>query len=176
MSKTAPIIFILLCLLGFNSVVAQEPTTREKQMLVEMNKVRQDPSGYIKEIKAFMERQDLDYNWKRTANELIRELKRTEPMDPLLFSEELYEAAKKHGKWMKRRDRFQHSDYNYGENLVAGYPEVKDAVIDLLIDHGIRNRGHRKNILNPKYKKAACYEIEGKVDGFPYNFVQEFTF
>jgi len=59
------------------------------------------------------------------------------------------------------------------ENLVGGPASVREAVIILLIDEGIANRGHRKTLLNPNWKYAAAFKI-GQVGGMPNCWVQKF--
>ncbi len=60
--------------------------------------------------------------------------------------------------------------------ILYGQSEVRYAVIDLLIDHGIPSRGHRENILNPKYKYFSVYEIPYKVGKMEYFFIQQFDY
>jgi uncharacterized protein YkwD len=39
-----------------------------------------------------------------------------------------------------------------GENLGSGYTTGRDMVLQMLVDDGVPSRGHRKNILNPKFR------------------------
>ena len=39
-----------------------------------------------------------------------------------------------------------------GENIGTGHADARTAVIDLFIDDGVSSRGHRDNLLEPKYK------------------------
>jgi hypothetical protein len=48
------------------------------------------------------------------------------------------------------------------------------AVCDLLIDYGVPDRGHRKNILNPEFRKCAVVYIEEVDDGINFFFIQQF--
>lgn len=144
-------------------------------MLDEINLVRTNPQDYIQYIDGYLEYWDASASERRTSKELIALLKKLKPLPPLTFSDELYQAAKKHGLYMKRSKRFKHSKMGYAENLVAGNESVRYAIIDLLIDDGIPSRGHRKNILNPEATVFACYEIEGTVGSWDFVFVQEFN-
>lgn len=165
------VIFILIIGVQMHSTAQTE---RELAMINEINRVRQDPESFIPFVQEFMELIDATSAEQRTANELIRELKSTKPMDTLVFDQELFELAEKHAHWMERKDKFDHSDYPNPENLVGGTEDVRYAVVDLLVDHGIRDRGHRRNLLNPELRKIACAEASGTVDGLPYVFVQIF--
>ena len=61
------------------------------------------------------------------------------------------------------------------ENLVAGTPSVRTAVILLLIDEGIPTRGHRKTLLKPEWRYVGCYNV-GTVGSFPHYWVQNFGY
>ncbi len=39
-----------------------------------------------------------------------------------------------------------------GENISYGRSDARDVVIQLLVDDGIRSRGHRKNIFDPEFR------------------------
>ena len=45
------------------------------------------------------------------------------------------------------------------ENLVAGHDNVRQSVIDLLIDEGINPPGHREALLGPEWRYVACYNF-----------------
>lgn len=166
---------LILALFTIMLASAQAQTVREKQMVRVINKIRADPQSAIPFVEEYLVLWESNASEKAAANELIRELKKTKPMDTLVFCADLYKMAKEHGEWMKRSNRFQHSKYKeIAENLVAGNEDVTMAVIDLLIDDGIAGRGHRKNLLNREHKKVACFEIQGTVAGQEFNFVQIF--
>jgi uncharacterized protein YkwD len=152
-------------------------TSREKQMIKEINLVRTAPKEYIPFVNIYLQsfpKTELNKN-KKAANELIRELKQLQPLKGLNFSNELYVTAKAHGKWMKKKNRWEHSKINVCENLVGGIDNPRDALIELLIDEGWKNRGHRKNILNPNLTIVAVYEAYDKpVKGYSPVFIQQF--
>jgi hypothetical protein len=55
-------------------------------------------------------------------------------------------------------------NYNCGaENIYVGSDEPLKALISLLIDNGVKNQGHRKNLLNPDFcRMGVAYFIVGK--------------
>ena len=59
------------------------------------------------------------------------------------------------------------------ENLVGG-SSPRGSVINLLIDGGIGSRGHRYNVIDPRWTHAGCY-LAGKIGVIPDNYVQNFA-
>lgn len=87
------------------------------------------------------------------------------PAPPLSWNNKLERAAKKHSRYMKRKnilshtgsrrstpgDRIKGEGYNwmsFGENVAAGYANEKEA-----INGWLKSKGHCKNIMNPKFKE-----------------------
>mgnify|MGYP002525022626 CR=1 FL=1 len=170
----------LLFLLFFTAAHAQDTkgmTEREEQMIEEINMVRTQPLAYIDTVKKYMEAGYFSPSEKRVARELIKKLETMAPLAPLSFSPVLYETARKHGQWMGKTKKFNHSKYGmqYRENLIAGVESVREAVLDLLVDYKIAGREHRNTILLGKLKHVAVYELRGKkVGGLTPAFVQQF--
>jgi uncharacterized protein YkwD len=123
---------------------------------------------------------------------LLRDLKNTPPMSILLPDKGIYEAARKHGIDQDRHNwtlGHQGSDGSWpwerimkyspqmqagNENLAGRFPEptARDIVIQLLIDSGIPEYGHRYNMLDPKWTHVACYT--SGYQGDMYQWIQEF--
>ena len=61
------------------------------------------------------------------------------------------------------------------ENLVGGPDDIRRAVILLLVDDGIPNRGHRKALLNPAWKYVACHKV-GTIGSMPNSWIQNFAY
>ena len=173
-------------------------TVREQDMIKEINLVRSDPKGYVEIVEKYIYELKTDrYSDAssigeeiKTAKELVRELKKTEPMAILKPHKGLYKASKKHGEEGKKKGSLDHqgSDGNWpwdrgakyasdltdsNENLVGGPEKVRRSVMILLVDTGIESRGHRKNILNPDWRYTACYEV-GQVSDMPNYWIQMF--
>lgn len=164
----------------------------EVAMVDEINLVRFDPASYAAYIEAYLEevRSGRAYGSIETCQELIRELKGMAPLPTLEPSECLYSAARKHvesqrsggtilhlgkdGSYPWDRIRRECPDMTDGnENIVAGPGSVRQAVILLLVDEGIPDRGHRRTLLNKDWKFVACVKA-GQVGTMPNNWVQEF--
>lgn len=123
---------------------------------------------------------------------LIKDLGSTPPLSILEPDRGIYEAARKHGfdqdrhnwrlghqgsdgSWPRERIlKYSPQMIDGNENLAGRFPEptARDIVIQLLIDSGIQEYGHRYNLLNPKWTHVACY-TSGLRDGM-YQWIQDF--
>jgi uncharacterized protein YkwD len=52
----------------------------------------------------------------------------------------------------------------WAENVVYGRNTAREIVLALIVDNGVRGRGHRKNIFNPTYNVAGA--VYGSHAGF----------
>lgn len=153
----------------------------EQEIILEMNKVRADPSKYAElKIKPMLQkfigkkytRQNKTYATKEgtaAVEECYRVLHKTMPAGLLYFNEELSRAAQDHvrdqgqtgvighigndnSSPLNRVKRYLSSDYIYvGENISYGISSADDIVSFLLINDGMPSRGHREVLLNPKF-------------------------
>ncbi len=169
--------------------------SEEQAMVDEINLLRSNPGAYTKYVREYLEKSKSGKGFptdEATVNELIAELNRTSPLSQLEVTECIYNAARKHGIDELSRGSTGHvgSDGSYpwdrvikecpqmregGENIVGGPDNVRDAVILLLIDQGIADRGHRRTLLNKDWKYVACYKV-GKVGSMPNSWVQNFGY
>ena len=94
---------------------------------------------------------------------LLAELKNIKNL-PMLFPEkDLYNGAREHAIWSGKKgyeghkgfkNRFEplmHKYMEVGENIYYGKYTPIEIVIQLLIDEGISDQGHRVNLLNPDF-------------------------
>ena len=178
----------------FDRSTASYMNSEELDMIDEINLMRRDPQGYIQHVQDYARRANNGQGWPvsmATVDELIGELRRAQPMSQLQPMPCVYEAARKHGTDIRQRGSSGHvgSDGSYpwdrvlrecpqltdgNENLVAGPDNVRDAVIMLLIDDNIQGRGHRRTLMEPKWRYNANYKI-GQVGRFPNSWVQKFA-
>ncbi len=172
-------------------------TPVEKQMLLEINFVRTYPKIYAKIISKYLAAESnsvfgLNNDTYNAGIELIKELNELTPLSILQTSECVYKAAKKHGLDSQKRGFFDHQgsdgsqpwdrilkeckEYKSGSENGAGNTSEnpRAAVISLLLDDGISSRGHRRNLLDPKWKYCACYRYSDKT--YVYQWVQNFAF
>lgn len=172
------ILYIIITAFILISGTSPKMTTREREMLAEINYARTKPGEYTAYFDAFLDHWNAPASERKKAQELKRYMKKMAPVPTLLPSEKLYHLARTHGEWLYKNQTIRHSqhkDISYSENIVGGNENVRYAVIDLLIDAGYDSNAHRKNILNPENRYAACYEVSGKVKNMPYVFVQQFS-
>lgn len=156
----------------------------EKQVILELNKVRSNPKQfaeeYLEELRTAFDGRLFTYPGQSPVksqegisplNECIRELKKTSPLSVLKPSEGLTLAAndlvadqRKHGGIghiarngstpQKRIEKYGDWDICSAEDITYGSFEARQIVIFLLIDDGVPERSHRKNILNPCFRFA----------------------
>jgi len=88
--------------------------------------------------------------------------KRTEEkLEPLMLNLELCKYAKKHTDWMALKNRLSHSNMSdlaeaaktdlVGENIAWGQEDEKE-----VFNSWMHSSGHKRNILNSKYKQVGC--------------------
>ena len=147
---------------------------REQEMINEINNLRANPARYCVYVEHYLQKYETDDEVKSAAKEFVVLLKKMKPLTPLAVSTTLYNDARQYGMLMARKNIFEHSSLPYYENLSLGHKDIRDAIIDLLIDDGIPDRGHRNNLLSEKIKSVAVYELPGKVQNIAYCYVQEF--
>ena len=156
----------------------------EQEVILELNKVRSNPKRfaeeYLDELRDHFEGSIFTYPGQvplktregvSPLNECIQELKSTAPMSVLNPAEGLTKAAtdlvndqKKNGGIghiarngstpQKRIEKYGDWDICSAEDITYGSFEARQIVIFLLIDDGVPDRAHRKNILNPCFKFA----------------------
>lgn len=160
---------------------------REWAVIVEMNRVRKDPSGYagtLEDYRPYYRGELLEVpgrtpvlteEGRSALEEAILALRAADPAPPLAVSRGLSLAAKDHAEDLGVTGRVSHegsdgsdvmlrlSRYGTvfraaGENIMFGEDGGGLVTVKLLIDDGVPERGHRRNILDPDFRVAgvAC--------------------
>ena len=163
-------------------------TPLEKEVIYEINLFRSDPAEYSKKyiepLKPYYDKKILNYpgdkpirtvEGVRALNECVLELKRMSARPMLYPNQKLTLSARDHqhdqaksGKtghigsdrsdMRQRIERYGKWQVRIGENIAYGNTSARQIVIFLLIDDGVKNRGHRTTLLNHDFKLAgvAC--------------------
>lgn len=165
------------------TLITDEETDYEKlneEVYEELNKVRKDPTSYIKYLKEMKENFD-GKDYKDTERNLIIEteeglsgineaifyLENQSPLKKLEKNEGLEKSTKmmlthigpkgsvKHEKGdmslKKRIKNHVNKSGLMGENLSFGNNKAKAIICQIIIDDGVKSRGHRKNLFEERY-------------------------
>lgn len=155
---------ILLALASFSSLSRANDSS---SVIEEMNLARTNPQQYASIVEARM--QSVPMADPRCVAEATSFLRRQHPLPPLQSASGLMASAQeqvqeqgpqgvighrgaggstpwsrmsKQGQWVGRA----------GENISYGYPNARSIVVTLIVDQGVPDRGHRKNIFPGFYR------------------------
>ncbi len=119
-------------------------------------------------------------------NSLWNDLSKLKKEEPLYPQKDLCNIAEKHAETMGKKGKTGHDNYDKrfkyveskytatGENCDYGNSDPLDIVMSLLIDEGIVNLGHRKNILSSNFNSyGGSLKPHTK---YNYNYVMDFGF
>ena len=177
------ILFCIVIMLSIATPSAALDQKLAGQVLAEMNLARTKPNvyaGFIRELRGRFHGKTYSLPGSTirvqtsegisAVDEAIRFLSRQPPLKPLTWSKGLAAAAAElateqegsgatgHGKQSRglqeRIERHGTWRGQIGENIGYGPKEPRDMVMQLIIDDGVPNRGHRKNIFNPAFNTA----------------------
>lgn len=165
----------------------------EKNVILELNKVRTNPAQYAKtqltELKSYYQENIINYpdgnnisthEGLKAVDECINVLLNTKPLGILFPSEGLSKAAKDHVKDQSitintghygsdksspfdRMNRYGKWLFLAGENIDYGYDQADLIVLSLLVDDGVPDRGHRTNILKKDFNVIGVASGEHKL-------------
>lgn len=137
----------------------------EKNAFLWTNLVRMAPKEFATMLDNYIANTDLYTKTNSYVLSLKRDLQKSIPIrDPLHTHPTLKKVALSHAEYGKRTGQYGHQNiqkryaivnkemkyFTYAENCGYHDENTLDAFMSLLIDEGIRDLGHRKNILNPK--------------------------
>ena len=156
----------------------------EKEIILEINRFRSNPAkyanDYIAPLAKYYQKKILHYpddksiktrEGVKALNECVRELQKATPQPIMYPNKALTNAASDHQKDQAKTGKTGHTGNDnsdlkqrierYGkwqvriaENIACGNSSARQVVIFLLIDDGVKSRGHRKNLLHADYKKV----------------------
>lgn len=161
----------LLALAVIAPVVAHAAELSE-QVLAEINLARTAPQQYA-QIVASQGGAYRGAEGDKAVAEAVRFLEKARPLPPLAASNGMSSSALSHvlemgpvgGRGHKssngsqpwdRMARFGKFVGQAGENIDYGNHGARAIVIRLIVDDGVRGRGHRKNIFNPGFRVAGA--------------------
>lgn len=154
----------------------------EKEIIYWVNYVRQKPEQFSDNILLPFLKQFPEAESTYTRS-LINDLTNRSPVPPLIPSKKLNAVASSHARDLgtnrrsishrsSKGESFKERLSKFGdfecasENVYEGKEDGLQAVLFLLIDAGVQNLGHRKNILDPgiKYIGVSFFPISGGND------------
>lgn len=135
----------------------------EKKVILFMNLARHDGPLFAESfLETYIQQKDLGNN--SYIRSLRRDLKNTSRLSPLIPEEDLFTVASDHATVSGREGRTGHQRFrerfepllgnpytHVGENCSYGYDQAIDIVLSLLIDEGVKDLGHRSNILSDDF-------------------------
>ena len=135
-----------------------EASEAEKAVITEMNYARTKPAEYVsKKLQPLVSSSSGTY--LTALNECISQMNSMSALGELSYGQGLYVAAK---EWVVEQGKGTSTGHDpnlydriskhctwtsAGENIAYGYDGAEAIVIALLVDDGVSDRGHRKNIL-----------------------------
>ena len=182
--RTIPVL-VLLLIAGIASAAPAE-TGLPKQVLREINLARTAPhtyAGFLREFRRQFRGKTIQLSGSRelvitdegvvAVDEAIRALDRQQPLLPLTWSSGLAAAAmelvrdggatgdightgRRSGGMTERIERHGSWQGRIGENISYGYDEARLVVIQLIVDDGVPDRGHRHILYNNSFGTAGA--------------------
>ena len=132
-------------------------------VFAEVNWVRAHPAEYAEQLRAAPQ--------TATTREAIAFLERHAPAPPLAFNAGLGFSAALHATDEGRHGEFEHTGTDgssagermqragvwagmLAEEMAAGEDRAEDVVRALIVDEGVPDRGHRKDLMDPFLRRA----------------------
>ena len=151
-----------------------------QQVVAELNRVRSNPQAYAAYLQTFRPCYQADGTFRapgrpamRTRegvaalDEAIRELNRATAQPLLTYSDLLVGSAHALVEEQSQNGQFGHGSFPFqrmercgvtldfkGENVAYGARTAQSIVYNLVVDDGVRDRGHRRNVLMTEFHEA----------------------
>jgi uncharacterized protein YkwD len=165
-----------------NAAAGVDPSVLALGVMAELNRVRENPGAYAEKYiahrwawysgKTYQVPNGAVFNSKEGVAALdscVMAMRRARPAPPLSWSDGLARAAGDHVSEQGRTGAIGHNgadgstpfsrierygtwENDAGENIGYGNNDPREIVIQLLIDDGVPDRGHRANILDPTFR------------------------
>ena len=152
-----------------------------RSVLAEHNRIRLDPQSYIPILEEVMTHFKDNVLYRpgyvplqteegiEVYKEALEFLKKQRPVEALTSEDRLAKSAQDHvndigpkgnlthdssdGKTLSERiERYLEWDSSCGESIEVGGKTGQDVILSLLVDDGLKNRGHRLNLFKPEFK------------------------
>jgi uncharacterized protein YkwD len=152
------------------------PATAENEpvssaaVIRELNLARENPKLYATFVAESRPFHMIEHG--KAVDEAVRFLQKTHPLPALTLSPGMSRAAADHcaeqvegqlgheggdrSHGGDRISRYGSWSTTWGENISYSRKTAREVVLALIIDDGIKGRGHRKNIFNPKFNYAGA--------------------
>lgn len=153
-----------------NSAPAEPEQVSATAVIRELNVARENPKIYA--TFAAESRPLHMIEGGRAVDEAVHFLTKARPLPPLTLSTGMCRAAADHcaeqvggqlghdgtdrSRPGDRISRYGNWSTTWGENISYSQKTARGVVLALIIDDGVRSRGHRKNIFNPKFNYAGA--------------------
>lgn len=175
--------------LSMHDAVMKSLSQNEQEVYYWVNVLRADPDLFLKNyvlpfLSQFPEAKG------SSASSLIADLKAQSELPMMAPKDNLLKASRVHAVDLSKQNRISHSSSDgrsfrqrmeaagvttcAGENILEGKSDALKAVILLLIDEGVPDKGHRKSLLNARFNLMGCSFVPKK-DGQSYVLVQVFS-
>lgn len=180
----ATVMAAVLLVLPFQAAAGDDLPTA---VLAELNAARTNPRAYAQHLRIYRSQFSGKYHippgsriryvtkeGTAAVDEAVRFLERQRPIPPLAWSQGLARVADElareqartgalgHGsgkmEMRARAERIGRWQSTIGENISYGPDDARRVAMQLIIDDGVPDRGHRKNVFAPDFKVAgiAC--------------------
>ena len=145
--------------------------SNDAAVLDELNLARTQPREYAKIVESRM--QAIRGTDQRCVAEAEAFLRRQRPLGPLQFTPGLVMSARQHvtdqgptgaighrgtdgGSPWSRMAKHGQGTGRLGENISYGYADARTIVVTLIVDQGVPDRAHRRNIFCRDFKVAGA--------------------